>query len=505
MEDGEAISRLGLKSIKCILCHQVSSCSPLTPPPQVILLAELPPTQYITHLMSAHEVLFDLEFLVQRTLQQQHPELAKSAAGLNCIDKTGKPAAKMEPGQRRSLEENASRMQEIFPQSITITPILKRKGSEERSDSKRRRGGEEEEVVHVNGDAEDEVGKSPTECEPSWSLGCLYRCAICSVKFQTLTSFQSHLFFHRTTPEQYLAQHGESFSSSLAPRKLNGCYFIFLVQGDPGVQFQHHACLRCGEMVQQDPLHLRLHLITHGLNLAQYTSLLEAEGRGSSSHSGEGEVVSSASSTSKSSPGVHQARQSVDNMSESQGSSKEGEKEEKEDDVAELEEDVDEMEDGEASVKAEPITTEPDIELSYFSPSHENDFPVFPGAADLEGEVTQNIIRDLTKSAETFFHQQRSFQQQRSFHSQYFPGLMHVPRTQYSAGRIAWYHGCLFQCSIESCTRQFFEKVFLKAHVESQHRGINFDQYLLDFGNANTVIHHHECELCGMGILHTAR
>ena len=279
---------------------------------------------------------------------------------------------------------------------------------------------------------------------------------------------------------------------------------MFFVEGDPGVQFQHHACLRCGEMVQQDPLHLRLHLITHGLNLAQYTSLLESEGRGSSSHSGEGEVVSSASSTSKSSPGVH-ARQSVDNMSESQGSSKEGEKEEKEDDVAELEEDVDEMEDGEASVKAEPITTEPDIELSYFSPSHENDFPVFPGATDLEGEVTQNIIRDLTKSAETFFHQQRSFQQQRGFHSQYFPGLMHIPRTQYSAGRIAWYHGCLFQCSIESCTRQFFEKVFLKAHVESQHRGINFDQYLLDFGNANTVIHHHECELCGMGILHTAR
>ena len=213
MEDGEAISRLGLKSIKCILCHQVSRCTLLTPPPQVILLAELPPTQYITHLMSAHEVLFDLEFLVQRTLQQQHPELAKSAAGC-CIDKTGKPTGPMEPGQRRSLEENASRMQEIFPQSITITPILKRKGSEERSDSKRRRGGEEEEVV-INGEdeAEDEVVKSPTECEPSWSLGCLYRCAICSVKFQTLTSFQSHLFFHRTTPEQYLAQHGESVTT----------------------------------------------------------------------------------------------------------------------------------------------------------------------------------------------------------------------------------------------------------------------------------------------------
>ena len=164
--------------------------------------------------MSAHEVLFDLEFLVQRTLQQQHPELAKSAAAINgCIDKTAKqqqqqPGAQPKPGsQRRSVEENASRMQEIFPQSITITPILKRKGSEERSDSKRRRVGEEEETVVINGDSEEEA-KSPTECEPSWSLGCLYRCAICSVKFQTLTSFQSHLFFHRITPEQYLAQHG---------------------------------------------------------------------------------------------------------------------------------------------------------------------------------------------------------------------------------------------------------------------------------------------------------
>ena len=168
--------------------------------------------------MSAHEVLFDLEFLVQRTLQQQHPELAKSAAAgrgwpSNGIDKTPKqqPANQPDPAQRRSLvEENAaSRMQEIFPQSITITPVLKRKGSEEsRSDSKRRRGEEGDEVV-INGDNHsEEVVKCPSECEPSWSLGCLYRCAICGVKFQTLTSFQSHLFFHRITPEQYLAQHG---------------------------------------------------------------------------------------------------------------------------------------------------------------------------------------------------------------------------------------------------------------------------------------------------------
>ena len=430
--------------------------------------------------MSAHEILFDLDFLIQRTLLQQHPELATSKP--TSRNKTaGDPLLKSEPKQ--SLEESASRMQDIFPQSITITPILKRKGSEENSDSKRRRKTEEE--VVIDGD-EGKEAKSPQECEPPWSLGCLYRCAICGVKFQTLTSFQSHLFFHRTTPEQYLVVHG-----------------------DPGVQFQQHACQQCGEMVQQDPLHLRLHLALHGLSLAQYSEQLEGEGRGSSSHSGDGEVVSSASSTSKSSPGA-MPRQSLDNMSESQGSSKEGEKEEMkdkdlEDDVGELEEEIDE-DDGEMAMKAEPILTEPDIELSYFSPPHESDFPTFPGPGDLEGEVTQNIIRDLTKSAETFFHhQQRGFQQQRPFPGQFFPGLLQTPQPINSAGRIAWYHGCLYQCSIECCSRQFFEKVFLKAHVESHHRGINFDQYLMDFGNANTVIHHHNCELCGTGVLHTAR
>ena len=136
-----------------------------------------------------------------------------------------------------SLEESANRMQEIFPQSITITPILKRRGSEEQGEAKRRRGPGGEQQGGRQGDSGEGRQKAPghLQLEPSWSLGCLYRCAICSVKFQTLSSFQSHLFFHRSTPEQYMALHG-----------------------DPGVQFRHHACLRCGEMVQQ-VLNLNLH------------------------------------------------------------------------------------------------------------------------------------------------------------------------------------------------------------------------------------------------------
>ena len=199
-----------------------------------------------------------------------------------------------------SLEESANRMQEIFPQSITITPILKRRGSEEQGEAKRRRGPGGEQQGGRQGDSGEGRQKAPghLQLEPSWSLGCLYRCAICSVKFQTLSSFQSHLFFHRSTPEQYMALHG-----------------------DPGVQFRHHACLRCGEMVQQvtststsiptstststfqDPLHLRLHLAGHGLSLQQYSSLLEVEGRGSSS--GEAEVNTPFSHSPLNVPPVH--------------------------------------------------------------------------------------------------------------------------------------------------------------------------------------------------------
>ena len=69
---------------------------------------------------------------------------------------------------------------------------------------------------------------TPKECAPPWSLGCVYKCQICQVKFQTLTSFQSHLFFHSLSVVQYTCLYGEAVDTC-----------------------QHHTCQICGVLVQQ--------------------------------------------------------------------------------------------------------------------------------------------------------------------------------------------------------------------------------------------------------------
>ena len=49
MENAEPLARVGLKTLKCILCHQVTTLH-LALMPQMVLMSELPPTQYISHL-----------------------------------------------------------------------------------------------------------------------------------------------------------------------------------------------------------------------------------------------------------------------------------------------------------------------------------------------------------------------------------------------------------------------------------------------------------------------
>ena len=49
MENAEPLARVGLKTLKCILCHQVTP-PPLPVMPQMVLMSELPPTQYVSHL-----------------------------------------------------------------------------------------------------------------------------------------------------------------------------------------------------------------------------------------------------------------------------------------------------------------------------------------------------------------------------------------------------------------------------------------------------------------------
>ena len=114
---------------------------------------------------------------------------------------------------------------------------------------------------------------------------------------------QSHLFFHSLSVVQYTCLYGEA-----------------------GVVTQHHTCHVCGVLVQQDPLYLSTHLLTHGLSLTSYTDLHMGGQEVTDLHMGgqevEAEIVSTVSSTSKSSPCLGEnVRKSMDNISEGSNSS----------------------------------------------------------------------------------------------------------------------------------------------------------------------------------------
>ena len=174
-----------------------------------------------------------------------------------------------------------------------------------------------------------ETSITPKECAPAWSLGCLYQCQICRVNFQTVTSFRSHLFFHNLSLDQYTEE-----------------------QGEPGVRFSQHCCLVCSELVLQDPLYLSSHLASHGLSLTSYTELHSPGNTGEDS-----EIVSTVSSTSKSSPClIDTARKSLDNISDNSKAATEADEEEVESDEDEM---MEMMEMPEPQVTIE----EPDSEL----------------------------------------------------------------------------------------------------------------------------------------------
>ena len=132
--------------------------------------------------MSTHDIIFDIEFLINRTLLQQYPELAQPETCSCKENKISTNDAKIITSQPESnvmkkqisMQESASKLQEIFPPSVSITPVLKRKGSEEKVEPKRIKS--DQDILQVNGiTIIEETSITPKECEPSWSLGCLYR------------------------------------------------------------------------------------------------------------------------------------------------------------------------------------------------------------------------------------------------------------------------------------------------------------------------------------------
>lgn len=62
------------RKIDCILCREP------------IPMPEIPPSQYINHLVVTHKIEFDVEYLVKRTLLLQYPELVQPEP-CTCEDK----------------------------------------------------------------------------------------------------------------------------------------------------------------------------------------------------------------------------------------------------------------------------------------------------------------------------------------------------------------------------------------------------------------------------------
>ena len=76
---------------------------------------------------------------------------------------------------------STSRLQQTLPPSVSITPVFKRKSADvSNGDAKKQKDSPGPAGITIF----KETSITPKECAPPWSLGCVYRCAICGVKFQ---------------------------------------------------------------------------------------------------------------------------------------------------------------------------------------------------------------------------------------------------------------------------------------------------------------------------------
>ena len=133
---------------------------------------------------SQHDVRYDVDWIVQRTLALQHPHvLASFSSNSELFLNTNIHKfldAKHEDSSLASLG-SASRLQQTLPPSVSITPVFKRKSAEVlNGDAKKQKDGPGTAGITIF----KETSITPKECAPPWSLGCVYRCAICGVKFQ---------------------------------------------------------------------------------------------------------------------------------------------------------------------------------------------------------------------------------------------------------------------------------------------------------------------------------
>ena len=74
------------------------------------------------------------------------------------------------------LKERPANLQKFSSPNLSIIPVLKRKGSQEKVDPKKTREAVEEDPLETNGiEIMEDTSVTSEETDPSWSMGCLYR------------------------------------------------------------------------------------------------------------------------------------------------------------------------------------------------------------------------------------------------------------------------------------------------------------------------------------------
>ena len=415
---------------------------------------------------SHHDVVGDVDWIVQRTLAIQHPLLASSAQTF--LNSNTNIHQFLDAKYEDKVIGSASRLQQTLPPSVSITPVFKRKSLDvtEEDDSKKPK--DENSINHKNGiTIFNETSITPKEGSPPWSLGCLYKCQICRVKFQTLSSFQSHLFFHNLSMGEYTCIYGEA-----------------------GVSVQHHTCHVCGHVIQQDPLPLASHMLTHGLSLASYTDLHLA---GNSNVTDTAEIVSTVSSTSKSSPYTGEnVRKSMDNISEGSNISQPQEPEVngriKGVELLEPDEVSEGVEDEDSSVEELMHMPEPDIEIQ--EDEDLEDFPNFH-------EPDVNIVENFAGPSQSFLDTLRFLQSQ----SQVPPPQMMVSSGPGEMFRSSdWADRCVYQCRMCLPPEVFDTHSKMSYHVKKRHN-MAMKDYTTQFGRAMIHEEKHSCQICGSHVL----
>ena len=126
----------------------------------------------VTH----HKILFDMDHLINRTLTMQYPQYSQeelcSCPCRNHI--TNK--VKLSRSQPPPLKERPANLQQNSHSEISITPVLKRKRSQENIEAKKTKETADQDPLDTNGILiMDDTNITPEDTDPSWSMGCLYR------------------------------------------------------------------------------------------------------------------------------------------------------------------------------------------------------------------------------------------------------------------------------------------------------------------------------------------